>query len=130
MPPCSHTGTPSGFDGLRHLTASTTSGSASRINARICASVAPRQSSSLATFASIASDALRSLSVMILSPSSAAGDPAGDRRGLFQPAREPVLVDILAFVDVEIAHVHILRRDRRQRVERRALEEGDRKRGV
>jgi hypothetical protein len=29
IPSCSHTGTPSGFDGFRHFTSSTTSGSAS-----------------------------------------------------------------------------------------------------
>ncbi len=45
IPSCSHTGTPSGFEGLRHLTVSTTSGSACRIRARILCSILPRQSS-------------------------------------------------------------------------------------
>src|SRR5690606_21236608 len=53
MPACSHTGTPDGFDGLRHFTVSTTSGSASRISARSFASISPRQPPSSAILASI-----------------------------------------------------------------------------
>src|SRR3546814_11538928 len=40
-------------------------------------------------------------------------------------SREPLPVDILVLVDVEITRVGVLRSDRGQRVERRALEEGD-----
>ncbi len=53
MPPCSHTGTPSGFDGLRHFTSSTTSGSACLMSLRTRASISPRQSPSAAILASI-----------------------------------------------------------------------------
>src|SRR3546814_17190332 len=59
------------------------------------------------------------------SPFLLSGDPAGDRRRLLQPAREPLPVDILVLVDVEITRVGVLRSDRGQRVERRALEEAD-----
>src|SRR5262245_55367745 len=54
MPACSHTGTPSiAFEGFRHFTASTTSGSAALMSARTRASVSPRQSPSAAMRASI-----------------------------------------------------------------------------
>src|ERR1700722_20936239 len=47
IPPCDQTGTP------RHFHSSTTSGSASLMRARTCASVTPRQSSSSLILASI-----------------------------------------------------------------------------
>src|SRR6266496_4115496 len=43
MPPCDHTGTPSGLDALTHLHSSIIVGSASRISARMRARVSPRQ---------------------------------------------------------------------------------------
>src|SRR5688572_13593622 len=54
IPACDHTGTPAiEFDGFRHFTSSTTSGSASRMSFRIRASVLPRQSLSSLIRASI-----------------------------------------------------------------------------
>src|SRR5438874_845020 len=53
MPPCDQVGTPKGFDGFRHFTSSTTSGSASWMRLRIRVSISPRQSPSAAIFASI-----------------------------------------------------------------------------
>src|SRR4249920_2266174 len=54
MPACDHTGTPRiPFDGFRHFTSSTTSGSACLMSVRTRASVSPRQSSSSVIFASI-----------------------------------------------------------------------------
>src|SRR5262249_42530114 len=54
MPSRSHTGTPSiAFDGFRHFTSSTMSGSASLIRLLIRASVSPRQSLSSLILASI-----------------------------------------------------------------------------
>src|SRR5688572_10826803 len=44
IPSCDHTGTPPGFEGFRHFTSSTTSGSACLMSVRIRASVSPRQS--------------------------------------------------------------------------------------
>src|SRR5262245_33001910 len=44
MPSCDQTGTPSGFDGFRHFTSSTTSGSACLMSVRRRASMSPRQS--------------------------------------------------------------------------------------
>src|SRR6187200_1289299 len=46
MPPRDQVGTPSGLDGLTHLSSSTTSGTASRMTARTVRSTSPRQSSS------------------------------------------------------------------------------------
>src|SRR4051812_46621685 len=57
IPSCSHTGTPSiPFEGFRHFTSSTMSGSASLIRARTRASVSPRQSVSFLIRASMRSD--------------------------------------------------------------------------
>src|SRR5581483_5151509 len=54
MPSCSHTGTPRiPFDGFRHLTSSTTSGSACLMMRQTRASVSPRQSPSSLILASI-----------------------------------------------------------------------------
>src|SRR6476620_4896868 len=54
IPACDHTGTPSiEFDGFRHFTSSTTSGSACRMSRRTRASVSPRQSLRSGTRASI-----------------------------------------------------------------------------
>src|SRR6185312_16770218 len=54
IPPCSHTGTPSiAFDGFRHFTSSTTSGSASLMRRRTRPSASPRQSPSFLILASI-----------------------------------------------------------------------------
>src|SRR5688572_16193429 len=53
MPSCSHTGTPSGFDGFLHFTSSTTLGSAALMRLRSRASVSPRQSPSAAILSSI-----------------------------------------------------------------------------
>src|SRR5687768_8906192 len=56
MPSSDQVGTPSGFDGLRHLISSTTSGTASFVNSRILESVSPRQSPRSSIFASMSSD--------------------------------------------------------------------------
>src|SRR3546814_17092449 len=113
MPAWSHTGTPAGLPGFGHLTVSATSGSAAWISARSFASVSPRQSPSPAIFASISSAAIASSSHLL----------AGQRRGLFHPAGERRLVDLVVLLDMEIARVAAFRSDRRHRIARLAGKE-------
>src|SRR3546814_12291132 len=115
MPAWSHTGTPAGLPGFGHLTVSATSGSAAWISARSFASVSPRQSPSPAIFASISSAAIASSSHLL----------AGQRRGLFHPAGERRLADLVVLMDLEIARVAAFRSARRPRRERLAAQEGD-----
>src|SRR5689334_3068961 len=105
MPPRDQTGVPP------HFTSSTTSGSAARISSRTFASVRPRQSSRPAIFASMAFDAsgpLIGLPLMSRAIVRSSHLLAGQRRGLFHPIRELRLVQ-RPFVDVEVAHVLLLR---------------------
>src|SRR3954454_4762367 len=67
IPACSHTGTPSiEFDGFRHFTSSTTSGSACLISVRTRLSISPRQSPSFLILASISRDGDSLLVVALL----------------------------------------------------------------
>src|SRR5690606_12513210 len=50
--------------------------------------------------------------------------PAGQLRGLLDPTRHQLLVDLVILVDVEVARPLVLGLDRRKRLQRRASEEG------
>src|SRR5262245_53526152 len=133
MPSCSHTGTPSiAFDGFRHFTSSTTSGSACLMMARTRASVSPRQSPSFLMRASISragdSPSFASVAALFFAVAffmvvvTSSQSLAWQFTGLLHPVGKLGFVE-LALMDVEIAHVVVFGLAGRDRSQRDAAEE-------
>src|SRR3954470_24023502 len=133
MPSCSHTGTPSiPFDGFRHFTSSSTSGSACLMMARTRASVSPRQSPSFLIRASIrlagesfpvVCAALFFVVAFVMMVSPVLHPFARQSARLLHPSGQLRLVDRFAFVNVEIAHALLLGLAGRERAQRCSVEE-------
>ena len=109
----------------RHFHSSTTSGSACWMSARTRASVSPRQSPSSRD---PRVDQLGGDPSTARSSSRPRGHPhirsPGNRLACFTQSAKLRFVERLVLVDVEVAHLLLLRRAGRRRAQRRAAEEG------